>query len=194
MLVPLVDEALDVARAVRGRVESGFAFATVNGTPVSYRGFNGPFGPWRHVLGVAKQLGFTTVRTDGREYDVRDMRALGVTSMLRAGLAVPVICKVTGHSPDMVARYARLSVDDAKKAIRIMHGGKQSKVNSAERFRALVEEKFKTRVAAAEALGVSRQTLHNWLEGTVDFESLPVARVREIAEVLGTDLEGLGVR
>lgn len=74
-----------------------------------------------------------------------------------------------------------------------MHA-KENMVSSAERFKALVAAKFKTRVAAAEALGVSRQTLHNWLEGTVDFESLPVARVREIAEVLGTDLEGLGVR
>jgi DNA-binding XRE family transcriptional regulator len=197
MIVPLVGEALEVACDAIRREPEGFVFQTYSGQPLSASGLA---APWRRVMDIAAAADGLDERTDGRRFVVRDMRALGVTAMLRAELPVQVICKVTGHSPQMVARYARLTVEDARKAIEKMHEGENITTTKAtapsfgEVLDELIKKKFKSRAEAARALGVSRQTLHNWLEGSVAIESLPVARAREIAEVLDTDLAGLGIR
>jgi integrase len=194
--VPLEGRALDWALAAVERVGGrGPLFTTSSGRTLPPAGLN---DTWSRVLKVAGELGLTTVRSDGHKWLMRDMRALGVTSMLRAGVPVPVICKVTGHSAAMVSRYERLNVEDAREAVRAMHKEEErqnttTKISSGARFQQRRLELGLKPTPAAKLLGfASRQSIHDIEAKGLD--TLPICRVQEIAELLGTDLAGLGFR
>lgn len=194
--IPLEGPALEAVRAAVERVGGrGLLFASDTGTPMTSVGLR---KPWGRVLEIAEQrLGAVGIakRSDGKNLALRDLRALGVTAMLRARVEVPVICKVTGHSGQMVARYARLNLDDAREAVKAMHKeaiqGGTKKPKSAELIRARMRELDITQAELGRLMGAKRQSVSVWARDGI--EGLPVARCRELAALLKTDLSGIGV-
>lgn len=152
---------------------------------------------WHGVLEVAATMGIATTRSDGRRYLARDFRPLGITAMARAGCQPNVIAKVVGHkSTTTTERYLRLSDDDSRRAQGAITKGNMSRdrdallTTIAANVKRLREAKGLTQTACAARFGCSRQYWSQLeLSGKVD-----VLALLKAADVLGTTLEGLGVR